>query len=79
MKFPAQQLGQQGVAQGGEGGGLVDADQLVFLKHKKLRSPMRSHVAAFRDKASAQSVLDDLGEGGVFLSWEDIMKEFPTP
>ena len=27
---------------------LVEKDQLVFVNHKKLRTPMRSHVAAFR-------------------------------
>jgi copper chaperone NosL len=62
-----------------EGGGLTNADQMVFVKHNKLRSPMRSHVAAFRDKAAAQSVLDDLGGGGAFLTWEDIMNAFPAP
>jgi copper chaperone NosL len=61
------------------GGGLSNVDQMVFVKHKKLRSPMRSHVAAFPDNASAQAVLDDLGEGGAFLTWDDIMKEFPAP
>jgi hypothetical protein len=40
---------------------------------------MRSHVAAFRDKESAQATLDDLGEGGGFLSWEDVMNAFPAP
>jgi hypothetical protein len=40
---------------------------------------MRSHVAAFPDKQSAQATLDELGEGGTFLTWEDVMNEFPTP
>lgn len=62
-----------------EGGALVEEDQLVFVKHAKLRTPMRSHVAAFRDKDSAQATLDELGEGGSFLTWEDVMNEFPAP
>ncbi|RPJ32523.1 MAG: hypothetical protein EHM17_13045 [Verrucomicrobiaceae bacterium] len=61
------------------GGALVEADHLVFVKHKDLRTPMRSHVAAFRDKESAQATLDGLGEGGSFLTWQDVMKEFPAP
>lgn len=60
-------------------GTLVEKDQLVFVNHNKLRTPMRSHVAAFRDKESAQATLDDLGEGGRVLTWEDVMKEFPAP
>jgi hypothetical protein len=40
---------------------------------------MRSHVAAFRDKEAAQVTLDGLGGGGAFLSWDDVMKEFPAP
>jgi copper chaperone NosL len=62
-----------------EGGALTGSDELVFIKHKGLRTPMRSHVVAFRDKASAQATLDELGEGGSFLSWEDIMNAFPAP
>ena len=62
-----------------EGGGLMNADQMVFVKHDKIRSPMRSHIAAFCDKTSAQTVLDGLGDAGVFLTWENIMKEFPIP
>ncbi len=62
-----------------EGGALTRSDKLVFIKHKGLRTPMRSHVAAFRDKASAQATLDDLGEGGGFLTWEDVMNAFPAP
>jgi copper chaperone NosL len=61
------------------GGTLAEKDQLVFVNHKKLRTPMRSNVAAFRDKASAQATLDELGEGGRFLTWEEVMKEFPAP
>lgn len=61
-----------------EGGELADAGQLVFVKHGKLRTPMRSHVAAFRDRASAQAALDELGGGGTFLSWKDVMSEFPS-
>jgi copper chaperone NosL len=62
-----------------EGGALVEEDQLVFVKHNNLRTPMRSHIAAFRDKDIAQATLDDLGEGGGFLSWQDIMNAFPAP
>jgi copper chaperone NosL len=62
-----------------EGGVLVEQNQLVFVNHTKLRTPMRSHIAAFRDKQSAQAALDDLGEGGRFLIWEDVMKAFPAP
>lgn len=62
-----------------DGGVLTEADNLVFLKHKSLRTPMRSHVAAFRDKKSSQTTLDGLGEGGDFLSWQDVMNEFPAP
>jgi copper chaperone NosL len=62
-----------------DGGALVEADQLVFVKHKALRTPMRSHVAAFRDKESAQATLDGLGEGGNFLTWKDVMNAFPKP
>jgi copper chaperone NosL len=62
-----------------EGGALVEEDHLVFVKHKNLRTPMRSHVAAFRDKDTAQATLDDLGEGGSFLTWQDIMNAFPAP
>jgi len=62
-----------------EGGELLEENQLVFVKHKDLRTPMRSHIAAFRDKESAQATLDGLGEGGNFLTWEEIMNEFPAP
>ena len=62
-----------------DGGHLTDLNQMVFIRHNKIRSPMRSRIAAFRDKSSAQSVLDNLGEGGAFLTWEAIMKAFPTP
>lgn len=65
------------VFNGGEA--LVEKKQLVFVNHKNLRSPMRSNVAAFRDKTSAQATLDELGEGGRFLTWEEVMKKFPTP
>jgi copper chaperone NosL len=62
-----------------QAGTLVEAGELVFVKHHKLRTPMRSHVAAFPDKQSAQATLDELGEGGTYLTWEDVMNEFPTP
>ena len=62
-----------------EGGELVEAGQLVFVTHKKLRTPMRSHVAAFRARQAAQATLDELGVGGAFLTWDEVMKEFPTP
>jgi copper chaperone NosL len=60
-------------------GELVEAEHLVFVKHKDLRTPMRSHVAAFRDRDSAQATLDGLGEGGSFLTWQDVMNTFPAP
>ena len=62
-----------------ERGVLAEADKLVFVKHKSLRTPMRSHVAAFHDKASAQATLDGLGQGGAFLTWEEVMNEFSAP
>jgi copper chaperone NosL len=62
-----------------EEGALAEAGELIFVKHKNLRTPMRSHVAAFRDKASAQTTLDELGGGGGFISWEDVMNEFTAP
>lgn len=62
-----------------EGGSLAEADTLVFVKHRDLRTPMRSHVAAFRDKERAQATFDGLGEGGAFLTWEDVMNAFSAP
>jgi copper chaperone NosL len=62
-----------------EGGSLAEADNLVYVKQENLRTPMRSHVAAFRDKEAAQVTLDGLGGGGAFLTWDDVMKEFPAP
>lgn len=62
-----------------QGGELAEVENLVFVKHKSLRTPMRSHIAAFHDKASAQTTLEGLGEGGGFLAWEDIMNEIPAP
>ncbi len=38
-----------------EGGELLEESQLVFVKHKALRTPMRSYIAAFRDKESPRS------------------------
>lgn len=62
-----------------QGGTLAKADNLVFVKHKDLRTPMRSHVAAFEDKPSAQAALDELGEGGEVITWQDVMSAFPKP
>jgi copper chaperone NosL len=58
---------------------LAQADNLVFVKHKDLRTPMRSNVAAFQDKSSAQTTLEKLGEGGSMMTWQDVMAAFPTP
>jgi copper chaperone NosL len=62
-----------------EEGALAGAASLVFVKHKSLRTPMRSHIAAFRDQETAQATLDGLGAGGAFLTWQDVMNEFPAP
>jgi copper chaperone NosL len=62
-----------------EDGALAEAGDLVFIKHKDLRTPMRSHVAAFRDRDSAQATLDGLGKGGSVLTWQDVMNTFPAP
>ena len=62
-----------------QGGTLAKADNLVFVKHKDLRTPMRSHVAAFQDKSSAQAALDELGEGGDVITWQDVMSAFTKP
>ena len=59
-----------------QGGELLEANHLVFAKHQKLRTPMRSHVAAFQAEEPAQAILNELGEGGALMGWKDVMNEF---
>lgn len=47
----------------------------VFLKHKGLRSPMGSHIAAFASEQDLQGVLRQLGGEGTILRWDEVLKE----
>lgn len=57
----------------------LDVRNACFLKHRAIRSPMRSGIAAFADKASAASVADGLGSGGIYPEWEEVLSEFRKP
>ncbi len=54
----------------------LEAEKAVYLHHKKLRSPMRGDVAAFRSGAAAGEVMAKLGDGGKILTWQDVLKLF---
>ena len=54
----------------------LEAENAVYLHHKKLRSPMRGDVAAFQNRSAAEAVMVKLGEGGRILDWEEARKLF---
>lgn len=53
----------------------IHADEAVFLKHEKLRSPMGSHVGAFVSAEAAGTLQKELGGGGKILKWSDVLNE----
>lgn len=58
----------------------IDATRATYLKHEKLRSPMRADVAALPDSPSALALQKELGEGGKLLDWGEIKVMFqPKP
>ncbi len=50
----------------------LHAEQAVYLKHPKLRSPMDSGIAAFTSAAAANAVDHELGGNGKILQWSEI-------
>jgi copper chaperone NosL len=46
--------------------------EAAFLKHKDLRTPMRSDIGAFISADAAEAVNKKLGGGGTVLKWSDI-------
>lgn len=55
----------------------LEADNAVYLKHHKLRTPMGSSLAAFASADAAEAVNRELGGDGKLLRWTDVSKEAP--
>ncbi len=52
----------------------LSLDSAMLLQHPGLRSPMRSHIAAFSDPPSAEAIADKLGrDQGKLLTWADFL------
>lgn len=56
-------------------GVFLKAGKAVFLKHRKLRTPMGSHIGAFAFKDAAEAVDKELGGGGEFLTWVEVLNQ----
>lgn len=57
-------------------GELIDATRAVYLRHAKLRSPMRADTAAFADVSAARAAAEELGEGAEILGWDEVKTLF---